>query len=157
MAAFHTGFLVTSLVTLLHWYGGLGNALRDLSTLSGVVIFLALWLATWWCTRRALRRIPAGTHERAVPAGTLVPRGILWGGVNGVMFLAVLAVLFGLSIDDPRIGVFFSVLGSLIFSLPFGSILAFTVGACVGGVFAWLDFALLEASRRLFLGCTEEK
>jgi len=143
LSAFHTAALTVLLVGVAHQVGGLGSALAGIGTLSGIVLFLALWATTWWTTHRALDRL---TFEEArdEPWPAVLEPATIWGGVNGVAFFvalilvrAVQTALNGseqLTVED--VGAFFAV-------LLFGALPAVVVGSVVGMAFGLIDrFAL---------------
>jgi hypothetical protein len=72
LAAYHTGLFVLVPLTLLHWAGALGDLLGGLSTVVGLVLYLALWATTWWTNRRLLATTPLRRAERrAVLTGSV--------------------------------------------------------------------------------------
>ena len=142
LAAYHTGLFVLVPVTLVHWVGALGDLLGGLSTLVGLVLYLALWATTWWTNRRLLATTPLGRAERrAVLTGS-----VKWGGVTGGCFflelvgvaVAQVGLAGGLGVPDP------ASIPPLVALLALGTLVAFVVGGLVGVVQATLDLAAVH-------------
>jgi hypothetical protein len=164
LATFHTVAFVLLLLVLLYAGGSLGSLLQGLNTELGFGLFGALWATNWLCTRRALRGLgalrpvaegwPKGLR-RLRWLGSVSGQGVVWGGVNGVLFLlcllGVAIASFVVSLPfaglDAARGVPAAVAGFGIF-LAFGAVAAFIVGACVGAVFSVVDGALLALADR---------
>jgi hypothetical protein len=143
------------LVALLYAGGNLGALLASFNTLIGLVLFIGLWLTTWWCTRRGLRAVRAQTLESPLTRTGEMVRALLlggvWGGINGVLFLGI--VLGGIVVSSLVQTISTANSSSLlipVFGL-FGLPLAFIVGAVVGVTLAAIDGALLELARVLVL------
>lgn len=147
LASFHTAGLTALLVVGLYLAGPLGDLLAGLDTLVGLGLYLALWVGTWWTTRRTLRAVAdAGTDASAFVA---VGAGAKWAGVNGALFFWVLLAGFA-ALNVPReSGALFEALPFLLVAGVVGSVLATGVGGIVGVLFAVLDLALVRAARRL--------
>ena len=155
LATFHASAFVLVLVLVLYSRGALSGILGGLNTLVGFAIFLALWATTWYATRRALETLSWAEAGASGGEAVFVRRALRWGGVNGVLFLAVLgcaqlalALVQALSGAGQFVpfGIAFAVLGA-----PF----AFVFGAFVGVVLATLDLVLLSAARRIVSYCLE--
>jgi hypothetical protein len=153
LATFHTSGLIVVVVALVYATGNLGALLGSLNTLVGLALFGALWLTTWWCTRRAVRAIPPQTLAQPRSSGRAVVRSLaiggLWGGVNGaVFFLVLVSGLLVVSIYEvvtvANTSLVFLALAGL-----FGVPIAFGVGAVIGILFAGIDGAVLELARVL--------
>src|SRR5258706_2495824 len=69
LGTFHTVALVLILIWLVYPGGGLASLLASLGTVAGIVVFLALWGATLFTTRRALAGLDWISDE-AVVMGT---------------------------------------------------------------------------------------
>ena len=166
LATFHTGLFMLVLVLLLHWGGALGGLLSTLNTLVGMAVYGLLWATNWWCTRRAMRTIGWWGIQRPIDTDRLLSQGMMWGGVNGMLFLLgllipylVLSLVFiAVSPHDVRdpllVGAQYVM---LILSGVAGAIVlcafAFPIGAVFGLVFAIIDRVMLAIARNLFLGC----
>ena len=146
LAAFHAGFLFASLVALLYAGGGLGQLLGSLNTLSGVALYAAFWLGTWWTTRRAARGLDWSALDRPVALVGRLGRLALWGGINGLLLFAVVfAVIVGNTLllvmtGNARIvdmTSFAVTVGAV------GAVVAFVIGAVAGVLFAVVDGVLL--------------
>jgi hypothetical protein len=135
LASFHTVILVVALVLVAYRTDALGPALTALSTLEGLLLFLGLWLTTWWSTRQAFkgRRLPSLGKAPA----RLLGRSVGWGGLNGAFFLVPLAVVLAFRFGP----------GFLLFILF--ALVAAVVGALVGGVVALIDLALIRLASKL--------
>src|SRR4051794_32447742 len=90
LGTFHTALFVLAIAFFLYQKGGLGDALRNLSTPLGLVIYALLWTITCWSTGRAIK----GTDWSRFEMSNAVGKGPLWGGVTGVaFFVAVVALI----------------------------------------------------------------
>ncbi len=165
LATFHTSFFFAVLILIAYLGGGLASLLASLNTLVGTAIFLVFWAITWFCTRRAIRSVvksdqllPIGSNE----IRTAFLHGPLWGAVNGVVFLLVLAIsttiyaIFYALLNASRVESPEALAGSLIavvfilpFALGFGTPIAFIVGAVFGFLFALIDGMLIGAAQAL--------
>src|SRR5712672_471011 len=97
LGTFHAAALIAALVAILYASGGLAPLLSSLSTIAGLALFSALWLATVWSTGRTLRGAFTVAPWTSVPLGIMIPRAAWRGGVNGVVFLVCLGVILGIS------------------------------------------------------------
>jgi hypothetical protein len=168
LATFHTVFFVVFLVLLLYSRGILGSLLAGLNTLTGYAVFGVLWGTTWWTTRRALRGYLKGIDQDGglnwtaevlkgqLGWGWVVARGVIWGGVNGFLFLIALALILAIYFLALTIG---SLLGAgilpdasltLILLALIGSPLGAVVGGVTGFILAIIDSAVLGVVRRFF-------
>jgi hypothetical protein len=159
LATFHTGLFVLIPVVLLYLNGALGNLLRDLSTMFGVTVFGALWLTNWWCTRRAARGIDWTALLRPVFDPRLLARGIVWGGINGILLLLALliialALLAPGAIANQGLEAVSNFVAFGVFVLLLGLPIAFIIGAIMGLVFAVIDGILLQVSLYLLRAST---
>ena len=154
LGTFHACAVGLTLLLLVYPTGGLGGLLGNLETVTGLLIFIALWATSVWTTRRAL----AGSDWlSAVPADwpRFFYRALRWGGATGILFLAELgAILLVRTLlaarGDNSVGLL-GVLGVAAFVGSIGTLVAFVVGGLTGLVLAALDLgalALARASRR---------
>ncbi|WP_251342117.1 hypothetical protein [Haloplanus halophilus] len=134
LASFHAATLVVGPVLLLYAVDALGSLLQGVRTVTGLGLYLALWVLTWWTNRRWL----AATDLRGL-RGTVVP-GATWGAITGVGFLLVLLVAVGVIVREPLLVAALAVGGMPVSAL---------VGALAGAGFAVLDLLIVEAGRRL--------
>ena len=167
LAAFHTTFLVAVLVVILYRAGSLGDGLAKLNTAAGLLTFGVLWATTWWSTSRGLRGIAWLPVAHPVPVHTTLYRGIIAGGINGVLFLVYLQLLVNVLLlsnvtrsqlaEAGLEGVTEGILG-IIFAngvgFAFRAVVASMVGAAAGLLIAAIDTAILELSRLIMLRCT---
>lgn len=143
LAAYHTGLFVLVPVTLVHWVGALGDLLGGLSTLVGLVLYLALWATTWWTNRRLLATTPLGRAGRLA----VLKASVKWGGVTGGCFFLELV---GVAVAQVGLAGGFGVpdlasVPPLLVLLALGTLVAFVVGGLVGVVQATLDLAAVHA------------
>ena len=156
-ATFHASAFALVLLLLVYRGGGLGLALQGLNTAVGVGLFVALWTTTYIATRQALRGLGLG-RASPIDAHALTARAVRWGALNGVMFLAVLALVIpggyavthlGDILDALRgptaIQSTLFVLGGLVVA----SSVSLVVGALIGLMFSGIDLILLGVAARL--------
>ncbi len=157
LGAFHTSLFFWLFVVVLYLTGTLGNLLASLNTIVGMIVFVFLWVITWFWTRLVVWQIvdTADWGATKIPLGKALVLAILGGGVNGLFFflislfvaaiIAVMAVIASRSLTDvPALLVLFG------YSFTIGSALSFVIGAVFGFLFALLDLLLLGASQFLF-------
>lgn len=157
LSAFHTSLFFWLFAIVLYVTGSLGNLLASLNTLIGVVVFIFLWVTTWFCTRQVVRRTlnTADWGASKISLGLTLALAMLGGGVNGLLFfliplflaaiVAAVAVITSRSLTDvPALLIIFG------YSFAIGSVLAFGIGVVFGLVFAFLDLLLLGGSQFLF-------
>lgn len=149
LGTFHATALLLALLVAQSRAGTLGGFLGSLGTAPGLVLFVGLWLATWWSTRRALLAT-RGTESWTTPLGDLCWNGFLWGGVNGMLFLVI---FFGVRLAPQftteglaAAGTFF--LGLVLIGTASLAVAAL-LGATVGLAFALVDCAALALARWL--------
>ncbi len=147
VAAFNLSALTATLVLTAHWRGWLAGFLGSLGTLAGSVLFAWLWLITWWCTRHGLRGLQLLDPASPPPADNFVSRCLIWGGINGALFLLGPIIVLGFSARDPLRVVFF-LLAAVFSVLPVP--VAFLIGGCIGLVCSFMDLAMLGLARWMF-------
>jgi len=168
LATFHTVFFIMIPVVFLYTRGTLGALLEGLNTLAGYVIFGALWGTTWWTTRKALRgyykrsREDGGENwtaevlEGEFALARITINGIIWGGVNGFLFLIAFGLIFQTYVLILKVA---ELLGghanpyASITLIPFvliGSPVGVIVGGVLGFVLALVDTVVLGFVRRLY-------
>ena len=148
LGTFHAASLVILLVLPLYLSGGLTSVLTSLSTASGLALFGALWLTTVWSTHHAPHGALGTGLKLSVPLREVIIRAVLRGGLNGLAFLAFLAVILGISavLNGQLASVItLVVVGGLVFA--FGAVIAYLVGGLLGGLFACIDIGLISLSR----------
>jgi len=147
---FHTVIFIVSVVLILHLSGALVGLLTGLNTLTGLALFAALWATTTWSTGRAIRGVGGPVLAMRTPIGAVVTRAARSGALNGILFLAVGAVILALSAlltgQGDSIGVF--ILGGF-FVVLVGILVGATIGAILGILFAAIDLVHLWAVARL--------
>ncbi|MDQ2745465.1 MAG: hypothetical protein M3Z66_24670 [Chloroflexota bacterium] len=149
LATFHAGLLVLLLVIVLYSFSDLAGALKNVGTIPGLAIYLALWTSTWWTTGKAARDV---TPDGSLRVNELVRRGMIWGGVNGAIFvLVLLAYLDGLGLSRGQPNAI-EVVPFLLIEAAISTIPAFIIGAIVGLLFALLDLGLLGIAQRILPG-----
>jgi hypothetical protein len=147
VAAFNVSVVTAALLLMVHWRGWLAVFLGSLGTLAGSMLFAWLWLTTWWCTRRGLRSLRLLEPGSPPPADDFVCRCLVWGGINGVLFLLGSIIVLGFSARDP-LRVLLFLLATVLPVLPIP--VAFLIGGCIGLVCSLIDLALLGLARRVF-------
>ena len=151
LGTFHACAIVLLLLLLVYPRGGLGLALGGLDTVTGLIIFIALWATSVWTARRALAGsdwLSATTAERT----GFYRRALRWGGVTGILFLAELGAIILVrtllvahgdnSISLLAVAAFAAFVGS------FGTIVAFLIGALIGVTLGAVDLVALDLARR---------
>lgn len=143
LAAFNVAVLAVVGVLTLHASVDLGDLLAGLDTLTGFVLYAALWALTLWTNGRALAGVsPDG--DRPAPR-TLLLRAVRWGATTGACFLWVLlAVVF---LPDTRISPIIREGGELAVILLIATLFAALVGALLGVVVGSIDLVVLRAVR----------
>jgi hypothetical protein len=147
LATFHTALFVLVPVALIHGVGALGDLLGSLSTVVGLVLYLALWATTWWTNRRLLATTPFERSEW----WAVLKASVKWGGVTGSCFLlelvvvAVVQVALAGGFGTPDL----ASIPPLLLILAVGTLIAFVVGGLVGVVQATLDLAALGVADAL--------
>jgi hypothetical protein len=150
LGTFHAVMFLVAAVLVLHLANALVGVLTSLNTLTGLVLFAALWATTTWSTGRVLRDVGDVRVSFSAPIGAVVVRAVWAGARNGVLFLACAAVILALSAlatgqGDSIIGF---VLGGLFF-VPVGLLAAAMIGAILGLVFAAIDLFQVWVAGRL--------
>ena len=150
LGTFHAVVSLVAAVLVLHVTNALVGVLTSLNTVTGLVLFAALWATTTWSTRRVLRDVGELRVSLSGPIGAVVVRALRSGALNGILFLACAAVILALSAlatgQGETITIF--VVGGLFF-VPVGLLAAATIGAILGLVFAAIDLVELWAADRL--------
>lgn len=149
LGTFHASVLIAVLVVVLYANGGLGSLLSGLSTITGLALFSALWATTVWSTNRTLRGAFTVAPWTSVPPDTLIARAAWRGGVNGIIFLACVGLIVGISAAFNG-DLAFGVIGAgFLFFATVGAAVAFVIGFVVGLLFACIDLALVTATRAI--------
>lgn len=150
LGTFHAGVLVLVLVLLTYRSAGLGALLSGLDTLTGLVIFTALWATSVWTTRHPLAE---GVWLSATPADRAVFFGqaLRWGAATGTLFLAELGAIFLLRtiITAPDSIQVFSVVAFGLIGGVIGMLFAFVIGAVVGVTLGGFDLVALAMAQRI--------
>ena len=146
LGTFHTTVFGLALLLLLYPRGGFGAALGNLSTLSGLAIFVALWATTLFTTRRALEGLNWLDDDPAVMA-IFFRRALRWGGVNGMLFLAALGAILLLSALATAPGSITPALLFFVFIAAIGLVVSYVVGGLVGVTLGAVDIAALRIAR----------
>ena len=147
LGTFHTSAVGLALLLLVYPRGGLGATLSNLSTLSGLAIFIALWATTVFATRRALLGLN-WLDDDPTQMAMFFRRALRWGGVNGLLFFLALGAILLLnalltargSITPPALTVF-AFIGAI------GVVVSYAIGAVVGVTLGALDVAALRVAR----------
>jgi len=150
LGTFHASILIVVAVLILHAAGGLGSLLSSLNTPTGLALFAALWATTTWSARRTLRDAFEPDLRVVMGAPDLIWRAIRDGALNGVVFLACLAIILAISAVATGNG------GSIlifIYGAPFiaviGTAIAAVIGALIGLCYLAIDLTLIAATRAL--------
>jgi hypothetical protein len=146
LGTFHTTVFGLALLLLLYPRGGFGAALGNLSTLSGLAIFVALWATTLFTTRRALEGLNWLDDDPAQMA-VFFRRALRWGGVNGMLFLAALGAILLVGALATAPGSITPALIFLVFIGAIGLVVSYVVGALVGVTLGALDIVGLRIAR----------
>src|SRR5439155_6183702 len=161
LATFHTAFFFAAFVAALYLNGSIADLLASLNTLVGTAVYLVLWATTWWTTRQAWRALKWERLDDPLDVTALLGMGTLYGGINGMLFLSVIALVaipvglaaiiveaLGLGRMEDMAGLVAAGFFSLIV-LGIAEVVAFGIGALVGLLFAIVDGALLRIAWRL--------
>lgn len=146
LGTFHTTMFGLALLLLLYPRGGFGAALGNLSTLSGLAIFVALWATTLFTTRRALEGLNWLDDDPAEMA-VFFRQALRWGGVNGMLFLAALSAILLLSALATAPSSITPALIFFVFIAAIGLVVSYVVGAIVGVTLGAVDIAALRIAR----------
>ena len=147
LGTFHAAALIVVLVLVLYATGELSSLLISLNTITGLALFGALWVTTVWSAHRTLRGAFAETLRTSLPVGTVIARATWNGGVNGVAFLAFLALILAIaSVVNRAFGIL--VFGAF-FLATIGAVAAFLLGCVIGLLFVVIDIALVTATRAI--------
>jgi hypothetical protein len=163
LATFHATVFVVILIMVLYKARGLSSGLQALNTALGLVLFGMLWLTTWWTTREVVRatrwigRWSWSSTWRTSPCGHVAPLqwlglGMLWGGVNGVLFVTGAGIVVVLALLPVGGGGLLLAVVAIHVLLPLA--VAFVVGAVVGLVLAVVDLAVLKTAGWMIRTCT---
>ena len=161
LGTFHTTFFFALFVAALYLNGAIATLLAALNTLLGSAVYALLWTTTWLTTRGAWRALHWQSLEDPLDVPRLLATATLFGGLNGVLFLSVLA-LVGIPIVLGAVAVQAVQQGRpeqlaqlipatvlLLFALAIAEVVAFVLGAFVGLLFAIVDGLLLSAATRV--------
>lgn len=150
LGTFHACAIGLLLLLLVYPRGGLGLALGGLDTVTGLIIFIALWATSVWTARRALAGsdwLSATTADRI----GFYRRALRWGGATGILFLAELGaiILVRTLVVSPRdiLGNPLTVAAAAAFVGSFGTIVAFVLGALTGVTLGAVDLVALDLAR----------
>lgn len=152
LGTFHACVLGLVLVLLLYPTGGFGQLLAGLETLTGLLIFVALWATSVWTTRHALADgvwLSTKPTDRAV----FFIHALRWGAATGTLFLAELGaiLLVRTLIVAPGALDLLGVVAFGAFAGIIGMLFAFVIGGVVGvtlGVVDLVALTLAQAIRR---------
>ena len=156
-ASFHAVLFLAVLFLFLYLGSSLGRVLSALNTLVGFGLFGALWLTTWYTTREGWRRLQWDISQSPDYA-RMLGLGLIWGGVNGMMFLGVLDLLFigGLVLrvlqsqaGRPIGEALFDLGAGPVFAVCVGTPVAFVVGAAAGLLLAGIDALMIAMATAL--------
>jgi len=93
LGTFHACVLGLVLVSLGYRGGGLGQLLAGLDTLTGLLLFTALWATSVWSARHALAD-GVWLSTRPTDRAAFFGMALRWGAATGVLFLAELGAIF---------------------------------------------------------------
>ncbi|WP_338726641.1 hypothetical protein [Haladaptatus sp. DJG-WS-42] len=131
LATFHVTLLTTTGLFALHSSASVGRLLAGLDTLTGFVLFFALWAITWWTTRWVLTRAPLDPENPDNRFSRVLMWSYLGGAVTGTVFLVVAIVLVFLV----SLGLEIATLVVVVVGIPVAAI----VGGLVGAAFGLID------------------
>ena len=156
LATFHTAFFFAAFVAALYLNGSIADLLASLNTLVGTAVYLLLWATTWWTTRQAWRALKWERLDDPLDVTALLGMGTLYGGINGMLFLSVIALvaipvgLAAIIVEAIRLGRLEDMAGLVaagffsLIVLAIAEVVAFGIGALVGLLFAIVDGVLLH-------------
>jgi len=150
LGTFHACVLGLVLLLLLYPGGRLGQTLAGLETVTGLLLFIALWATSVWTTRRA---VADGVWLSTTPTdrAAFFGQALRWGAATGVLFLAELGAIFLVRTLIVAPGAIMSagVLGLAGFAAfaSIGMLFAFAIGAVVGVTLGGLDLVALSLAR----------
>ncbi len=147
LGTFHAAALITALVLVLYATGALPSLLSSLNTIAGLALFGALWLTTVWSAHRTLRGAFTQTLRTSLPIPAMIERATWNGGMNGVAFLAFLALI--LAVTSVVNGAFGILVFGALFLATIGAVAAFLLGCAIGLLFVAIDIALVIATRAI--------
>lgn len=150
LGTFHASLFVVVLVIFLYSQGTLASLLQGLNTALGLALFAALWATTLYTSSRALRGVALAGPEMS--RSRLLSRGVRFGTLNGLLFLAVLLVASLLSrLLLPPAGNVMPLMAVLltIYVGSFAILIAFAIGGLTGLVVSLVDLVLLGLADRL--------
>jgi hypothetical protein len=147
---FHATVVGIALLLLAYPGGSLGVLLGGLSTITGLALFIALWVATVFSTGRAIRGLRLIGHDRAT-SGAFYRGALRWGAANGVLFVLAAAVILALNglVTAPETADRGVILRIAFIQGVFGSLFGLAIGAVVGLVLASLDGVALAVARSI--------
>jgi hypothetical protein len=134
----HTTVFMLVGVVAAHTTGILVGVLAQLSTEAGIGLFLLLWIATWWTTRRAFTKASVSANGGVLDSFSFLLAAMNAGGVTGFLFLLGVSLVAMVSSASAG-GVF----------LALFSPVAYLVGAVIGAVLGFVDLGVLAAARAL--------
>jgi hypothetical protein len=155
IATFQTNPFLLILVLALFHRANLGELLGGLNAGVGLSLFGVLWVTNYYCTKKAVAplRLSEGS---GLSLGWLIGGGVIWGGMNGALFLAVpfaLLLLYAagaaLVSADVAMAVIIVLYGAFAGSIAAG--VAFAVGAFLGLAFGLLDGIVYLIARSLIV------
>jgi len=146
--------LVLALTLFLHRSGTLSESLGNLSTESGLGLFIALWWITSWSTRRGLRGMDPLASPAELKRHGWVGIATHQGGIAGSAFAALLGVMFACQLVARGAANVWQALIFALFFIVFASVPSFVFGMVAGFVLGWVDLACGQLSARLFRACT---
>src|SRR2546429_1453182 len=83
LGTFHSVVFLVAAVLVLHVTNALVGVLTSLNTVTGFVLFAALWVTTTWSTGRVLRDVGELRVTFGAPIGAVVVRSVRSGALNG--------------------------------------------------------------------------
>jgi len=148
VGTFHACAVGLLLLLPLYPTGGLGGLLGGLETVTGLLIFVALWATSVWTTRHALAG-GAWLSAEPGPRGVFFGQALRWGAATGMLFLAELGLIFLVRtlIVAPGVLQPLGVLAFGAFAGSIGMIFAFVIGGVIGVTLGALDLVALTAAQ----------
>ena len=156
-ATFHTLAFLAILLLATNVSSDLRGVIGLTHPLVGIALCIALWATTWFATKQGLKHSKWNLIQ-APRYRDLMGEGIIWGGINGALFLLFAEIIIGAGIVTSNIRVVQAsldllqsliVVGDILIIFIFGAPLAFMIGANVGFLVGILDSLLIAAFRRL--------
>lgn len=151
LGTFHACVLGVLILMLLYPRGVLGQTLAGLETLTGLLIFIALWATSVWTTRHAIADA-VWLSTDPTDRGVFFSHALRWGAATGVLFLVELGAIFlvrTLIVAPSAItsAGALGLAGFAVFGGAIGMLFASVIGGVVGVTLGGVDLIALSLAR----------